>query len=115
MPASIPSATDVGGLDAYTLGGLVLLALVIAAHIVTQWLRRREWPDVQVIVQLALGTTGVIEGVRLCIVALTSSNLGPFSSEDRLFIPAAGVTLFLVSAQALANTLRSGDGARGRR
>jgi hypothetical protein len=111
MRASIPSATDVGALDGYTLGGLVLFALVIAAHIATQWLRRRDWPDIQVIVQLALGTTGVIEGVRLCIVALTSRDLGPFGNEDRLFIPAAGLALFLVSAQALVSTLRKGDGA----
>jgi len=115
MRASTPSATDVGPLDAYTLGGLALLALVIVTHVLTQGLTRREWPDVRVIVQLALGTTGVTEGVRLCIVALTSSDLGPFSNEDRLFIPAAGVTLFFLSAQALANTLRNGDGARTRR
>jgi hypothetical protein len=112
MRASTPSATDLGALDAYTFGGLVLLALVIATHVVMQWLTRREWPDVRVIVQLALGTTGVIEGVRLCIVALTSPDLGPFSNEDRLFIPAAGVTLFFLSAQALVSTLRKGDGAR---
>jgi hypothetical protein len=53
----------------------------------------------------------VIEGVRLCIVALTSRDLGPFGNEDRLFIPAAGLALFLVSAQALVSSLRKGDGA----
>jgi len=115
MPRSTPGGTDSAPLDGFTLGGLVLTAVVMTAYVVLHWYRHRDWPDAGVIALLGLTTTGIIGGVRLCIVPITSADLGPFGMEDRLLIPVAGVTLFYVAARALVDILRNGSDARTRR
>jgi hypothetical protein len=50
----------------------------------------------------------VTAGVRLAVVAISASDLGPFESQDRVFIPLAGLALVLVSAKAIYEIMRDG-------
>jgi hypothetical protein len=42
------------------------------------------------------------------VVAISTTSLGPFESQDRVFIPLAGLALILVSAKAIYNEMRRG-------
>ena len=57
---------------------------------------------------IALETSAVIVGIRLAVLAITHSNLGPFVEEDRYLIPVAGVALILVAMKKLYETIRDG-------
>jgi len=100
--ATIPKPT---ALDPYIIGGLVLAALLTLAYIGTCAVRRRAWPDVGPLIMLVATSTAITTGVRLGVIAITASSLGPFPEEDRLFIPLAGVALILVALREIAKTL----------
>jgi hypothetical protein len=96
--------------EPYVVGGLILAGVLIAVYITLRVLRRREWPDVSHIVAIVAPTTAITAGVRLGVVAISADNLGPFVSEDRVFIPLAGFALVLVSAKAIYEVMRDGGG-----
>jgi len=100
-----PEAADLT-FDSYLVGGLVLAGVLVAVYIVLRGWRRRQWPDIGDVVLIVVTTTAVTAGVRLVVVAISSDNLGPFRSEDRVFIPLAGVTLILVSVREIYEVFR---------
>jgi hypothetical protein len=100
-----PEATELA-LDSYLIGGLVLAGALVAAYIALRAWRRRQWPDIGDVVLIVVTTTAVTAGVRLVVVAISSDSLGPFRSEDRVFIPLAGVTLILVSVREIYEVFR---------
>jgi hypothetical protein len=95
-------------LDPYVVGGLAMAAMLVAVYIGLRARRRREWPDVGDVISVVATSTGVIAGVRLAVVAVSADDLGPFQSQDRIFIPLAGVTLILVSSRLIYATIREG-------
>jgi hypothetical protein len=97
----------------YVVGGLILAGVLIAGYISLRVIRRREWPDVGHIVAIVAPTTAITAGVRIGVVAVTAKKLGPFVSEDRVFIPLAGLALVLVSAEGIYKVMRDG-GAKKR-
>lgn len=97
----------------YVVGGLILAGVLIIGYVSLRVIRRREWPDVGHIVAIVAPTTAITAGVRLGVVAISAKKLGPFVSEDRVFIPLAGLALVLVSAEAIYKVMRDG-GARTR-
>lgn len=105
---TIAPFADTAPLDAYTVGGLGLAAALVVAYVVLRARRRQDWPDVSDIISIVATSTGVIAGVRLAVVAITAHDLGPFESQDRVFIPLAGVTLILVSSRLIYATIRKG-------
>lgn len=92
----------------YVVGGLILAGLLVALYGTLRAVARHEWPDIGHIVGIVAPTTAITAGVRLAVVAISASNLGPFESEDRVFIPLAGLALVLVSARAIYDVMRSG-------
>ncbi len=107
-PTAVPTEHTPAG--PYVVGGLILAGLLVAGYTTLRVIQRREWPDVGHIVAIVAPTTAVTAGVRLGVVAISANNLGPFSSDDRVFIPLAGLALVLVSAKAIYEVVR--DGAR---
>ncbi|MGH2878563.1 MAG: hypothetical protein ACRDK4_03015 [Solirubrobacteraceae bacterium] len=93
----------------YITGGLILAGLLVALYVGLRALRRREWPDIGHIVGIVAPTTAITAGVRLGAVSISAGNLGPFESEDRVFIPLAGLALILVSARAIYDVMRDGS------
>jgi len=82
-------------------GGLFLAGGLVAAYIAGRAISRREWPDIGDIVLIVATSTALVAGVRLVVVAIASASLGPFRTEDRLFIPVAGLALVLVSGKEI--------------
>jgi hypothetical protein len=90
------SPTTVGSTQAdpsssgpYVIGGLILAGLLVALYSLLRALRRHEWPDVGHIVGIVAPTTAITAGVRLAVVSISADSLGPFESQDRVFIPPA--------------------------
>lgn len=100
--------TDPNSSGPYVVGGLVLAGLLVVLYGGLRAVRRHEWPDVGHIVGIVAPTTAVTAGVRLAVVAISASDLGPFESQDRVFIPLAGLALVLVSAKAIYEIMRDG-------
>jgi hypothetical protein len=94
--------------EPYVVGGLILAGLLVVLYSSLRALRRREWPDLGHIVGIVAPTTAMTAGVRLAVVSVSASNLGPFESQDRVFIPLAGLALVLVSAKAIYEVMRGG-------
>ena len=107
------STTDPEPAGSYVVGGLILAGVLIAGYITLRVVRRREWPDVGHIVAIVAPTTAITAGVRIGVVAVTANKLGPFVSEDRVFIPLAGLALVLVSAEGIYKVLRDGCSRHG--
>jgi hypothetical protein len=99
----------------YVVGGLILAGVLIIGYVTLRVLRRREWPDVGHIVAIVAPTTAITAGVRLGVVAISAKKLGPFVSEDRVFIPLAGLALVLVSAEGIYKVMRDGGAKRASR
>jgi len=95
----------------YVTLGVALAVSLVALYALVQF-RRREWPDVEVVVALGAATTALTAGVRLIVVALTAQDLGPFIPEDRIFIPVAGLALILMSMREIVRVIR-GEGDEG--
>lgn len=92
----------------YVVGGLILAGLLVALYSALRVVRRHEWPDLGHIVGIVAPTTAITAGVRLAVVSISANSLGPFESEDRVFIPLAGLALVLVSARAIYEVMRDG-------
>lgn len=99
----------------YVVGGLILAGVLIVGYVALRVFRRREWPDVGHIVGIVAPTTAITAGVRIGVVAITAKKLGPFVSEDRVFIPLAGLALVLVSAESIYKVMRDGGAKRANR
>lgn len=78
-------------------------------YIALRAFRLKQWPDLgQLFVVVVESGAIIVTGVRLGVVAVTTDDLGPFHSEDRLFIPLAGVALILTAAKHMYETIRDG-------
>lgn len=110
--SSSTPTTDSTPSGPYVVGGLILAGVLVALYSVVRVVRRQEWPDIGHIVGIVAPTTAVTAGVRLGVVAITASSLGPFESQDRVFIPLAGLALVLVSAKAIYDVMRNGCAKR---
>jgi hypothetical protein len=97
---------DAASLDPYIFGGLIGAAVVLISYFVLRMVKRHAGPQVGDVVLLGLETTGVTAGVRLPIVAISADNLGPFQSEDRIFISLAGLALILVASHEIFRVFR---------
>jgi hypothetical protein len=71
-------------------------------------MRRRDWPDLGHVFKIVVATTALTAGVRLMVVAISASSLGPFESQDRVFIPLAGLALILISAKEISAVMQEG-------
>jgi hypothetical protein len=58
--------------------------------------------------KIVVSTTALTADVRLMVVAISTSNLGPFESQDRVFIPLAGLALVLISAKEIYVVMQEG-------
>jgi hypothetical protein len=100
--------TNSSSAEPYVVGGLILAGVLVVLYIALRATQRRDWPDVAHVVAIVAPTTAITAGVRLGVVAITAKNLGPFVSEDRVFIPLAGLALLLVSTKAIYDVMRAG-------
>ncbi|HEU4658872.1 MAG TPA: hypothetical protein VFR97_15190 [Capillimicrobium sp.] len=98
------------------MAGLILAAVALAMYVSLRGWRRRRFPDLGDVFILVSTITGALTGVRLSVVAITASaaELPPFTSEDRIFIPLAGVALVLVSAHEAYKVFARGALGHGR-
>ena len=71
-------------------------------------MQRRDWPDIGHVFKIVVATTALTAGVRLMVVAISAGNLGPFESQDRVFIPLAGLALILISAKEISTVMQDG-------
>jgi hypothetical protein len=96
---SVPVAAGEAPLRPYIAAGLVLAAILVVSYIAIRGVRKRRWPDVGHLFKLVLTTTAITNGVRMGIIAVTATNVAPFTDEDRFFIPLAGFALIIVSVR----------------
>jgi hypothetical protein len=82
--------------------------LLLALYGLLRTMRRREWPDLGHVFKIVVATTALTAGARLMVVAITAESLGPFESQDRVFIPLAGLALILISAKEIYAVLQEG-------
>ena len=108
VPVTPPSTPDSAPADPYVVGGLIFAAVLICTYIALRAIRRHEWPDVGDVVSIVATSTAITAGIRLAVVAISADELGPFVSEDRVFIPLAGLALVLVSTKAIYLVMRDG-------
>jgi hypothetical protein len=92
----------------YVVGGLIVSAALLLLYGALRTLRQREWPDLGHIFKIVVATTAFTAGVRLMVVAISASSLGPFESQDRVFIPLAGLALILISAKEIYAVMQEG-------
>jgi hypothetical protein len=85
-----------------------LAGVLVLAYGALRVVHRREWPDVGHIVGIVAPTTAITAGIRLGVVSVSAGTLGPFESQDRVFIPLAGLALVLVSAKAIYDVMYAG-------
>jgi hypothetical protein len=71
-------------------------------------MRQRDWPDLGHVFKIVVATTALTAGVRLMVVAISARSLGPFESQDRVFIPLAGLALILISAKEIVAVMQEG-------
>jgi hypothetical protein len=113
-----PSATtasvssDPSPSSPYVVGGLILSA-VLLLYGVLRAMQRHDWPDLGHVFKIVVATTALTAGVRLMVVAISASSLGPFESQDRVFIPLAGLALILISAKEIHAVMQDGCRAPG--
>jgi hypothetical protein len=85
-------------LSAYVLAG-VLIAVVLVAAYVALSLRRATAPPpkLETAVTIVLSATAVASGAKVGVIAVTESDLEPFTGEDRVFIFLGSLALVWVS------------------
>ncbi len=102
-----PASQVAGGAGWVSLG--IAVALSVLALYTMMRVHAHEWPEVDHVVALVAASTTLIAGLRLVVVALTAEDLAPFSPEDRIFIPVAGLALILVSLREIVRVVRDGN------
>jgi MYXO-CTERM domain-containing protein len=106
--SAIAGSGDPAPSSPYVIGGLVLSAVLLALYGALRTMRRREWPDLSHIFKIVVATTALTAGARLMVVAITADDLGPFESQDRVFIPLAGLALILISSKEIYVVMQEG-------
>jgi hypothetical protein len=82
--------------------------VLLVLYGILRTMRRRDWPDLGHVFKIVVATTALTAGVRLMVVAISASSLGPFESQDRVFIPLAGLALILISAKEISTVMQEG-------
>lgn len=111
-----PSATATASISSgnpapsspYVVGGLILSGALLALYGFLRAMRSHDWPDLGDVFKIVVATTALTAGVRLMVVAISANNLGPFESQDRVFIPLAGLALILISAKEIVTVMQEG-------
>jgi hypothetical protein len=112
-PSARGSVAEATPADPYVIGGLIAAGALLITYAALRAFKRHEWPDVGDVISIVVPTTAVTAGIRVAVVAISARNVGPFLSEDRVFIPLAGLALVLVSARAIYTVMRDGIRAHG--
>jgi hypothetical protein len=92
-------------MDAFVASGLGLGCVLVAIHVALE-IRRRRFPELVALIQLVLASGGISAGVRVASVTITKDTLGPFKSEDRIYLVLGALALAVASIQSIVSIFR---------
>jgi hypothetical protein len=87
--------------DPFLLWALIVGVLAVIVYVIWSFIHTSQRPDLANTFQILTGSLGTSLGVKVCSMAISTTQLTPLADSERYYIVLGGVAAIWVSLQAI--------------